>query len=102
FSFPSQLPVFSLGFVLYFLLRDRISGSAARSVSVPAFFRPGKGNALLLTGIALLMVFGNLPDHILASIAFVALAYGLSLVPFTLAVNRATRFMGTISFSAYI
>ena len=48
------------------------------------------------------MVFGVAPRHILVSVAFVAIAYGLSIQPFKLVVNPVTRFIGTISFSGYI
>jgi peptidoglycan/LPS O-acetylase OafA/YrhL len=100
-SFPSQIPVFSLGLVLYFILINR-AASAASTPSQPAP-SPDKRMALLLVLLApALFVSSGIPEHVVWGFAFVALAAGLAIHPFRLAVNPLTRFIGTISFSAYI
>jgi len=100
-SFPSQIPVFSLGLVLYFILINR-AASAANAPNQPTP-PPHKGMALLLVLLApALFVSSGVPEHVVWAFAFVALAAGLAMHPFRLAVNPLTRFIGTISFSAYI
>jgi peptidoglycan/LPS O-acetylase OafA/YrhL len=96
-TFLNQFPVFCLGMVLYFLLLPRLA-EGGHAASLPE----NKPTALFLVVLGVLMVFGAAPRHILVSVAFVAIAYGLSIQPFKLIVNPVTRFIGTISFSGYI
>ncbi len=97
YTFPMQFPVFCLGLVLYFLLLPNLSGDTQQSQT------PNNTSlALLLVMGGLLCGVGTPPRHIFMSMAFVAVAYGLSLRPFWLIVNPVTRFIGTISYSGYI
>ncbi len=61
-----------------------------------------KSRGLFFVMVAMTMLYGTIVPHVGAAVAFVALAYGLALCPYRLAVNRVTRFIGTVSFSAYI
>ena len=101
-SFPSQIPVFCLGFVLYFLLRDRMSKNPQHPADLSLINRPTASTGLFFTALAVFLIYGTIPPHVLCAAAFVALAYGLALCPLQLVVNRVTRFIGTVSFSAYI
>ena len=64
-SFPSQLPVFCLGIVLYFLLVDPPQQPAGPRVS-----------GLLIVAVAAMIVFGTMGKQVLPSVGFVALAVG--------------------------
>ena len=97
YSFPMQFPVFCLGMVLYFLLLPNLAG-ATRQSRLP----DNTSLALLLVIGGFMCGIGAPPRHIFMSMAFVAVAYGLSLCPFRLLVNPITRFIGTISYSGYI
>jgi peptidoglycan/LPS O-acetylase OafA/YrhL len=93
---PRQLPVFFLGFVLYFLMK-RVRASA----------RPPSGTGLLVVSLgtigALLAVGHRLPlTYLLFSVAFVLLALALSIRPTLILVNPLTRYAGKVSYSAYL
>jgi len=99
--FPSQLPVFSLGFLLYFMIgalgKERTIGEKDIQKS------------LLFSSIALYLIltlpFGSfkyIPQYFIYGIAFVFLVYALSVYPQILWVNRMTCYIGKISFSCYI
>ena len=90
-SFPSQLPVFCLGIVLYFLLVDPPQQPAGPRVS-----------GLLIVAVAAMIVFGTMGKQVLPSVGFVALAVGLARRPVAVLVNPVTRFLGMVSFSGYI
>jgi peptidoglycan/LPS O-acetylase OafA/YrhL len=95
FYFPSQLPVFLLGIMLYFVVIEKES---VRNIS-------GKW-MLVFSGLALLQFASGikliLPDHVLFSMAFFILAYGLSVFRFKLIVNPVMNHIGKISFSMYL
>jgi peptidoglycan/LPS O-acetylase OafA/YrhL len=91
YSFPSQLPVFCLGIVLYFLLAEPRGRDGALRV----------GGAALVVAAALAL-FGAMGKQIVPSVAFVALAVGLARRPLVALVNPVTRFIGMVSFSGYI
>jgi len=96
FWLPRQLPVFFLGFILYFLMR-RVREAA----------RPPWGAGLLVGSLALigaLVAVGHrLPlTYLLYSVAFVLLALALSLYPTAILVNPVTRFAGKVSYSGYL
>ena len=92
---PSQLPIFSLGIILYFLVFENES---MRNISGKAI--------LLFSGILIAQLsIGTqliLPNHILFGIAFLMLAYGLSVFKFKLLVNPLINYFGKISFSMYL
>lgn len=102
--FPAQLPVFALGILLYFVVRDE-----------PALLRRVSGKWLLLASVVLLALLVNgdrlalpnfvsliLPDHVLFGVAFFLLALGLSRYPWPLLMNPVTTHLGKISFSLYL
>lgn len=101
--FPRQLPIFFLGFVLYFLiLGSRASGPARDRRSAGAQALP-----IAALMIAILGTLTALGDHVPVSYfwyscAFAGLAYALALRPFVVIVNPATRYVGKVSYSAYI
>lgn len=99
--FPSQLPVFSLGFVLHFMIRslqkERPTGKAEQT------------RALLYSSIAVFLIMvlpfessKFIPHFYKYGLAFVMLAYSLSIYPQKLWVNSVTCYIGKISFSCYI
>ena len=94
-SFPSQLPVFCMGFVLYFVLLGQTTTPArfeGISKKQRAFF-------LLLAG---LLVICGIPLQVTFGIAFVLIAWALAIHPIRLLVNRAIRYVGLVSYSMYI
>jgi peptidoglycan/LPS O-acetylase OafA/YrhL len=102
FWLPNQLPIFALGFVLFFWI-GTIGTQTPRSeetrktgtllLSMAAFC-----GAALLTGPG----FKLLNTYLLFGVVFVVLAVGLCCQPTFLVVNRVTRFFGKISYSVYL
>lgn len=94
-SFPSQLPVFCMGFVLYFLLL----GQTTPAAKVEIVGKKERSFMLLLAG---LLVISGIPMQVTFAIAFVFIAWALAIHPIRLLVNRAIRFVGLVSYSMYI
>ena len=92
---PGQLPVFSLGIFFYFLISENQS---LRSIS--------GGSILLLSAMLIAQLSIDvkffLPSHVLFSLVFLLLAYGLSLFQFKMIVNPVINYIGKISFSMYL
>lgn len=91
---PTQMPVFALGFVLFHLIKARSQGEPGRQTE-----------ALGLFGLALAACFCGtwlLSEQVLYAILFCIGAYALSQVKVGFLVNRLTRYIGMVSFSAYI
>ena len=97
--FPSQLPVFALGFVLFYLFR--FSSESIREYR----------NAIALVCLIIFAFIATLayflhgkyfPEHILFGIGFLFLGWGLGISPLKIIVNRLTVFLGRISFSIYL
>jgi len=93
YYFPSQLPVFALGILMYFFIRDAhqtsVSGWMLLSLSVMVL-------------IQLTIGFSFISSHILFGIAFLLLSVGLSKLPIKLIVNPIIIYLGRISFSMYL
>jgi peptidoglycan/LPS O-acetylase OafA/YrhL len=91
FYLPTQLPVFALGILLYFLVRaEPKQESGIVSVGVPAL--------LLFT----IYVGWNGLGWYLLPTCFVAAVYAMSRWRLVLLNNRITRFYGTLSYGLYI
>ena len=93
--FPSQLPVFCLGILLYFIIIENESIRNISGKSILLF--SGLIIAQLGTGIQLFF-----PNHILFSIVFLLLAFAISSFRFILIVNPIVNYIGKISFSMYL
>lgn len=93
--FPSQLPVFCLGVLLYFTL---IEGEGLGNVSAKSVFF---FSCLMLVqlGTGTHIIFSN---HILFGIGFLLFAFALSVYPTRIIVNTIISYIGKISFSMYI
>lgn len=92
--FPSQLPIFSLGVIMYFVVIESASWTNISGKAV-----------LLLSGMVLFQLLtGKLffPNHILFGIGFLFLGIGLSRYNFKLMVNPIVDYIGRISFSMYL
>ncbi len=97
--FPSQLPVFLIGFLTYYVIRnDKIMAFVSK---------PGRG--FLLTIISLFSLFGLtgvtswfIPIHVMYAILFSGLIIALSAKPLILFVNPLLCKIGVISYSCYI
>jgi peptidoglycan/LPS O-acetylase OafA/YrhL len=92
-TFPAVFAVFCCGFVLYYLLVDRPPGKPI-----------GKRVSTYLPLLALpaFLFFKQVPGQLSAAAILLAFAYALGRFPIRLLVNPATRFVGKVSFSAYI
>jgi len=118
-SFPFQFPVFCMGFVLYFLMQRRVKhelaigwlGTIGFVGAVSLFLMlafqkvPHGAPKWVLHASQFLRADPKLPNvlHDMSfAVGFVALACLLAHRPVGLLVNRVTRFIGTVSFSAYI
>jgi peptidoglycan/LPS O-acetylase OafA/YrhL len=93
--FPAQLPVFCIGIALAFLVGRPVEDARARSALA------------VLGGLAAMvaLAFGAytyLTPDVLYALAFAALVWGLSIVPWRILVNPVTRYLGAVSFSAYL
>lgn len=91
----SQLPVFLIGICLFQLSNPKNKESGQSSLNKTYLF------------IAALIIFhllgGNVfKEHYLFAIAFAFLAFGLSHYPTVLLVNRATIWIGKLSYSIYL
>jgi len=95
FYFPNQLPIFSLGIIMYFIIIEK---EAINKIS-------GKGllvfSAIILAQLATGIQF-ILPSHILFGIGFLMLGIALSSFRFKFIVNPIIIYIGKISFSMYI
>jgi peptidoglycan/LPS O-acetylase OafA/YrhL len=90
---PRQFPVFLLGIVVFHLSRQSHDSASAKRLALFGVL------GLLATSV----VGDRLPLSYLAhSICFAVILVALRSVPLKFLVNPATRFLGTISFSAYI
>jgi peptidoglycan/LPS O-acetylase OafA/YrhL len=98
-----HFPIFAVGIVIYHVF---VSLPHAHAPSASA---TGTGNALVWAGVfgyaALLQgwlpnVFGD--SYYWQGLVFACMFMGLALSPWRLVVNRATRFLGKISYSVYL
>jgi len=95
FYFPSQLPVFAIGIVVYFLIfRDNKLNEINNYKSLLIFVL-----ILAQVGIKIDVLFVN---HILFAILFGILTFFLSKGILTFLINKATMFLGKISYSLYL
>ena len=95
FYFPSQLPIFSLGIILYFVISQNESIRNISRKSILIF--SGMLLAQLSSGVQVIF-----PNHVLFGFGFLLLAYGLSSFKFKLIVNPVINYFGKISFSMYL
>lgn len=99
--FPSQLPIFLLGFVVYYCLHDpAVTGFLAG---------PGRPARLLVyagcgfgAGVCLLNNGPLVPLHVWFALVFAAVIVALAARPYALAVNPVTCGLGVLSFSCYL
>lgn len=98
-----HFPIFAIGIVVYHAF---VSLPHAENSSKPA---TGAGNALVWAGVfgyaALLQgwlpnIFGD--SYYWQGVVFACMFMGLALSPWRLVVNRATRFLGKVSYSVYL
>ncbi|MCK6457745.1 MAG: acyltransferase [Phycisphaerae bacterium] len=107
FSFmwlPSQIPLFMMGFILYFLIH---SARAPHAPAIDAGVRD-RGSIIYLAAALYVMLALTFPDrnllppHVLFGATFVAMAYALSRWPVRWLVNPLTCYFGKVSYSAYL
>jgi peptidoglycan/LPS O-acetylase OafA/YrhL len=99
---PAQLPVFSLGIVVYFLLFK-----IDYADSIEAVFKKYFGYSLMLLGIyfAIVLSFATklfVTENIAFSFALVLFIAGMAFNPSSIFNNRVARFLGKISYSFYL
>lgn len=88
--FPSQLPIFGLGIIAFFLI-------------IKSDYKISGIYCLIVAGLLLVhFIRPIIPPHFFYGIAFLTLIFVLSKKEFSLFVNRFTVFMGKISYSAYL
>lgn len=90
--FPSQLPVFALGIILYFLINDH-QKKGEFEVRI---------NSIIMLIFILIVTARHLPVHIWVSFFFVFFVLLLSFREYKLLVNNLICFIGKISYSIYI
>lgn len=93
---PNQLPVFAFGFVLYFLMQKLLRQP-----------EPKWSKAMLVAGLALMVIFGCLRPggvlgHLPFAVAFFLFSIGMALVRPKIFVNAAIQKIGVDSFGIYI
>lgn len=100
-NFVSQLPVFAIGIISYFVYKDFIAKKFPRAVTIRSLL-------LLIPIIAMLLYkksyicYHLIPIHYLYALAFSFLIIYLALYPNKLFVNPITCFYGKISYSTYL
>ena len=94
FWFPNQLPIFLFGFVAYFGLKKRVTEEKHLA---------DIGAAVSLAGIAILAL-ADIPGpvHLYFGLYFLLLTYSLGQGGFKVLSNKPMRYIGTISYSAYL
>jgi peptidoglycan/LPS O-acetylase OafA/YrhL len=107
FWLPSQLPVFSLGFILFFLVRTRLDNANALPGSGEQ--EKDKRRAWILLLISAGIFFCARPldtdssfHHLVFGLGFFFLAWALAVRPFSFFVSRFTDYVGKVSYSAYL
>jgi len=103
--FPYQLPVFLLGFVLYYLIQSSPSATVAKLDRWNRLSQKTKGYYLISVAVSIFTIAAIIRPpqvHLVNSVSYVLLAYGLHLFPSHLFVNRTICYIGRISFSAYL
>ena len=93
--FPNQLPIFSLGIILYFIVIEK---QTIRNISKNSFLIFG---GLLLTELKTRIQF-IFQNHIIFGIAFLLGGIALSRFKFIIIVNPIINYIGKISFSMYL
>ncbi len=99
--FFNQMPIFCLGIVLFFLLRDcaerrtTVGATRAFALSLQAF------SIFLIAGLPFFNI-PFLPRHVAYGIAFLMLTYGLSLHPWRWLSTPLLTYFGKISYSVYL
>lgn len=93
---PSQLPVFGLGILMYYLIYP----DASRPVSVSAKWYLAAISLWLLT--LMQSKSGMLPPHILFGLSFMGLGIALSRYLAPILVNPILGYIGRISYSMYL
>jgi peptidoglycan/LPS O-acetylase OafA/YrhL len=103
FGLLRHLPVFALGMLsyqLYLLLQRLTAQGKARAgwILMGASAAAGAGLALAVHG----QLLGSMETWIAMGALYTMLLLGLAMAPWRLVVNRATRHLGTISYSVYL
>ena len=104
FWFPNQFPIFGLGFVLFFLLRAgpaRIGRGAAYAWLAVAFLTCAIAIYFPSAGAHYFTLLGP-PNLLIASIGFSFFIYALAKGPPTLFTHPMVRWVGVLSFAAYV
>lgn len=94
--FPSQLPVFLIGIVVFLITRLKLNETDKKTIIMFLF----GVTILLIAQIFLPLKF--IPGHYIYGLIFGLLLFFLSKFPINLFVNRVTVFIGKISFSLYL
>lgn len=97
---PAQMGVFGLGFVLYFLFIRIDQNKKMNSylyVAVSLYIMLALFNSKVH-----LSAYDLFPHHFIYGIAFLFLAYALSIYPLPIFVNRITQKIGKVSYSLYL
>ncbi len=93
--FPSQLPIFSLGIILHFIINEKENIFCISGKSILIFC------LLLIAQLATKTGF-IFPNHILFGLAFLILVFALSTYKCKLIVNPIIIHIGKVSFSMYL
>jgi peptidoglycan/LPS O-acetylase OafA/YrhL len=99
---PLQMPIFCLGFTLFFIIKPLLRGGGERSGSsiVDAWLLLAlSGYLIVATSFSSTNLYLG---HMLFGVAFLILGWSLYLYPNPLLVNGPTRYLGKVSYSAYL
>ncbi|HWY79252.1 MAG TPA: acyltransferase [Candidatus Sulfotelmatobacter sp.] len=94
--FPSQLPVFLIGIVVFFMMHENIVNRYKKQLK---FFLVAVGLLLVLQELLPLKL---VPGHYTYGLLFGSLLFTLSKYPYKLLVNKVIVYIGKISFSLYL
>jgi peptidoglycan/LPS O-acetylase OafA/YrhL len=95
--FPSQLPIFILGLLVHHATKDIRQVVTPFQANIAAYLA-----IVLLVAMPLIGKRIPAPDHLKYGVVFAGLVYCYARGAHNIAINRVTRFIGTVSYSAYI
>lgn len=89
YYFPNQLPVFSLGILAFFVVRDGFSAVSPKML-------------IVIGALAVFLNFATVGPHFTLSVGFFFLLVALARHPFRWLANRPLAQIGQVSFSLYL
>ncbi|WP_422924388.1 acyltransferase family protein [Singulisphaera sp. PoT] len=99
--FPAQLPIFFVGIMAYFLMRDTLDATKPGNYGVSLLMLLASCYLYVALSVGGPLSFRGLPNT-LYGLVILLFVWSTAMHPHRLIVNRFLSYLGTVSFSAYI